>query len=77
MHDGEPLKQGSPPKWMFRTEIMYERDAKTAPKLSSNELQARQCLLKAEAAEDEGNFPEATKFYKMAYRLDRTLDTGF
>mmetsp|Transcript_9484 Transcript_9484/g.13947 ORF Transcript_9484/g.13947 Transcript_9484/m.13947 type:complete len:274 (-) Transcript_9484:232-1053(-) len=77
LHDGEPLKQGSPPKWVFRTEIMYERDVETAPKLSSDQLQARQYLQKAEAAEDKANFLEATNFYKLAYRLDRSLDTGF
>ena len=23
MHDGEPLKAGSPPKWLFRSEVMF------------------------------------------------------
>lgn len=29
MHDGEPLKEGSPPKWLFRTDVVFERDAET------------------------------------------------
>jgi hypothetical protein len=75
MHDdGEPLKEGSPPKWMFRTEIMFERDPKTAPQMTSQQREAREFLRKAETAEMQGNIPEAITLYKKAYRLDTTLD---
>lgn len=74
MHDGEPLINGSPPKWLFRTEIMYKRDPDTAPKLSDDQIQARKCIEEAEAAESKGDIAGATKFYKIAYRLDNSLD---
>lgn len=74
MHDGEPLKAGSPPKWLFRTEVMYERDPETAPKLSEDQIKARKYLDEAEDAEKNGDIIGATKLYKMAYRLDSSLD---
>lgn len=74
MHDGEPLKKGSPPKWLFRTEVMYARDPTTAPKMSEQEVEARKFLKKAEEAENQGDIKGATTFYKMAYRLDSRLD---
>lgn len=76
MHDGEPLKKGSPDKWLFRTEIMYRRDKDSAPVMSSEETEAREYLKKAESAEKSADFVQATKYYKMAYRLDPTLDAG-
>jgi len=77
MHDGEPLKDGSPPKWLFRTEVMYRRDPETAPKLSKQQVEAREFLEKAEKAEVNCNISEAVQLYRKAYRLDPTLDTGF
>lgn len=74
MHDGEPLKEGSPPKWLFRTEILFERDPETAPQLTSEQKEAREFLKKAEQAEEGGRLPEAVSFYKKAYRLDPSLD---
>lgn len=76
MHDGEPLKERSPPKWLFRTEIMYARDPETAPKLTSKQLEAREFLKKAEMAEVAGDIPGATQLYRRAYRLDPALDAG-
>jgi len=75
MHDGEPLKDGSPPKWLFRTEVMYERDPDSAPKLSSVQVEARELLKEAEKAEMSCDIPEATRLYRKAYRLDPTLDS--
>ena len=75
MHDGEPLHEGSPPKWLFRSEIMYKRDPKTVPLMTSAQTDAREYLRKAEEAETEGDVMQATKFYKIAYRLDNTLDS--
>lgn len=76
MHDGEPLKKGSPPKWLFRTEIMYERDPDSAPKMSPEQQEARKYLSQAEDAEMKGNITEAIALYKVAYRLDPDLEHG-
>ncbi len=76
MHDGEPLKEGSAPKWLFRTEIMFERDPDTAPKLTSDEKEARELFKKAVEAEAEGKIAEAIALYKRAFRLDSTLDSS-
>jgi hypothetical protein len=75
LHDGEPLKEGSPPKWLFRTEVMYERDPETAPKLTCDQLDARELLKQAEEAEVKGCIPEATLLYRKAYKLDPVLDS--
>lgn len=74
MHDGEPLKEGSPPKWLFRTEIIFERDPATAPQLSKDQKDARELLKRAEEAEEGGQLNEAISFYKQAYRLDPSLE---
>lgn len=74
MHDGEPLKEGSPPKWLFRTEIMYQRDPDSAPKMSQEQKDAQEFLQRAELAENNGDIQGATKFYKKAYKLDPSLD---
>jgi hypothetical protein len=74
MHDGEPLKEGSPPKWLFRTDIMYERDPETAPKLKPTEVEARKCLALAEEAESKGEISKAISLYNRAYRLDPRIE---
>ena len=75
MHDGEPLKAGSPPKWLFRSEVMFERDPDTAPKMSEQQIETRKYLKMAEDAESRGDILGATSLYKKAYRLDFRLDT--
>ncbi|CAJ1936489.1 unnamed protein product [Cylindrotheca closterium] len=74
MHDGEPLKTGSPPKWLFRTEIMYQRDPKSAPTLTKTEVEARQFLGLAEESESNGEINKAILLYNRAYRLDPRLE---
>jgi hypothetical protein len=74
MHDGEPLQEGSPEKWLFRSEIIFERDPETAPQLTIEEKEARELLKRAEVAEEECNILEAIHLYKKAYKLDPTLD---
>lgn len=74
MHDGEPLKEGSPPKWLFRSEIMYERDPKSAPQLTSDQRDARKYLAQAEEAERSGDISKAISLYKKAYKLDQALE---
>ena len=74
MHDGEPLLNDSPPKWLFRTEVMYRRDPESIPVLTEAEQEARQLVQKAEAAETNGDIPAAMKLYRRAYQLDPKLD---
>ena len=74
MHDGEPLKQDSTPKWLFRTEIMYERDPQSAPKATPTEVEARQFLVLAEEAESKGEINKAISLYTRVYRLDPRLE---
>lgn len=75
MHDGEPLHEGSSPKWLFRTEILYERQPETAPTMTNSQLEARSLLKKAEEAESNGDIPTAIKCYNRAYRLDPKLES--
>lgn len=74
LHDGEPLAENSPPKWIFIASVYYRRDPETAPTLSEDQTRARQFLDDAMAAEEEGKLDQATQFYKQAYRLDPLLE---
>ena len=76
MHDGEPLKEGSPPKWLFRTEIMFKRDPESAPQMTCEQKEARKLLKEAEISEMQGDIMEAIKLYNRAYKLDISLDYG-
>lgn len=76
MHDGEPLKEGSPPKWLFRTDVMFERDPATAPQRSPEQIEARHILKQAEQAENDGDIPGAIRLYNRAYHLDPSLEEG-
>eukprot|EP00035_Acanthoeca_spectabilis_P031243 m.13253 g.13253 ORF g.13253 m.13253 type:complete len:322 (-) comp4632_c0_seq1:263-1228(-) len=73
MHDGEPLKDGAPQKWLFRTEVMYARDEGTGAEFSENEVLARQLLKQAEDTEAV-NAMAAMKLYRRAYKLDPKLE---
>lgn len=75
LHDGEPLAAAdSPPKWIFRALVYYQREPETAPKLSKAAREARQILKQAIEAEEAGEIGEAIKLYKKAYGLDPSLD---
>ena len=74
MHDSEQLQEGDPPKWIFRTDIVFERDPETAPQLTDSEMKARAFLDKAEAMERKGDLVSAMKLYTKAYRLDPSLE---
>ena len=73
-HDGEPLQEGSPPKWFFRTDVVFERDAETAPKLTDGQREARRALDQAEEFETQGAIKDAIRCYSKAYRLDPSLE---
>ena len=68
------LKEGSPPNWLFRAEIMYKRDPDSASKLSKEQLEARMYLRLAGQAEEDGDIMDAINLYKKAYRLDPSLE---
>ena len=70
MHDGEPLAEDSPPKWIFRTLVLYKRDPETAPTMTGDQKQAREL----KEAERLGRIQEAIKLYLKAYRPDSSLD---
>lgn len=68
MHDSEPLATGSPPKWIFRTEVMYERDYESAPMLAPETETARRIERSAERVEREEPM-RAMQLYRVAQRL--------
>lgn len=74
LHDGEPLNEGSSPKWVYRSLIYYKRDPESAPKLTTTEVHARKLIKEAEEAEQSGLIDKAISLYKAAYRLDPSLD---
>ena len=74
MHDGEPVEEGFPPKWIFRTEVLFERDPATAPRRTDREREARLHLRRAEDTEADGRFGAAAALYTRAYRLDPSLE---
>jgi len=74
MHDGEPLTEDAPAKWLFLCSVFYRRDPETAPQLSDEHREARRLFEEAVAAEEAGNIPQAIKLYKQSYRLDPSLD---
>merc|ERR1712154_138579 len=76
MHDGEPLKEGSAPKWIFHAQVIFERDPETAPRFTREQREAREILKLAETAETEGNVSEAIRLYRRAYKLDSSLDSS-
>jgi len=76
MHDGEPLREGSPPKWLFRADVMYARDPASIPVMSQDQEEARRYLARAEELEAKGDIVGAIVFYKKAYRLDPELEVA-
>jgi hypothetical protein len=74
LHDGEPLNEGSPPKWVYHSLIYYKRDPESAPILTLKEAHARKLIKEAEEAEESGLIDKAISLYKAAYRLDPSLD---
>ena len=68
MHDSEPLRRGSGPKWIWRTEVMYRREPESAPMLCPAAELARRIERDAERIEREEAM-EAMKLYQLAQRL--------
>ena len=74
LHEGGAISEDGPPKWLLLTQVLYQRDADSAPKLTQNQRLARAFLRQAEQAEIQGKITEAIKFYNKAYKLDPTLE---
>lgn len=74
MHDGEPLAEGSPAKYIFRALIYYQRDPESAPRLSDQQREAMEMYRQAVSAEESGNITTAIGLYKRAFRLDPSLE---
>jgi 2OG-Fe(II) oxygenase superfamily len=77
LHDGEPIDPKCPvEKWIYRTDIMYERDENSimASWLTASQREARQHLEEAQRLEANGQLAEARINYNRAYRLDPALD---
>jgi len=78
MHDGEPLNPQRPEaqKWLYRSEVMYERDLTSplTPQMTAEQWEAREYLHSAVKMEEAGNISAATQAYRKAYRLDPSLE---
>ena len=72
LHDGQRLEPGCPPKWIFRTDVIYERDAGTGPQreeMTEAQHAARRLYSEAEGLEAEDP-AGAAKLYRRAFRAD-------
>ena len=67
-HDSEPLEPGAPPKWIFRTEVVYRRDPASAPVIDPETAFARRCEKAAESYE-RAEPMRAMELYQLAQRL--------
>ena len=78
LHDGEPLAEGCPQKWIFRTDVIYQRDRGTGPalqELSAAQEEARKVYAEAEGLEAEDALI-AAKLYRRAFKLDPSLEAA-
>jgi hypothetical protein len=76
LHDGERLEKGCPPKWIYRTDVIYQRDEGTGPHVAGmTEAQhtARRLYAEAEALEVEDPMG-AAKLYRRAFKADASLE---
>uniref|UniRef100_A0A7S2MDY2 Fe2OG dioxygenase domain-containing protein n=1 Tax=Haptolina brevifila TaxID=156173 RepID=A0A7S2MDY2_9EUKA len=68
MHDGEPLTVGAPPKWLFRTEVMYKRDPQELEAISPEDAEARRLDVLAESVE-RADAMAACELNKLSLKL--------
>lgn len=74
LHDGEPVRSGT--KAIFRSDVVFQR---TPGSEAPREEPAQKALLlhrQAERKEAEGDYDEATRLYRAAYKLDPSLEAG-
>lgn len=68
MHDSEPLAQGAPPKWIWRTEVMYKRDEATAP-TSDPTMELVRSIERAAEKIERDDAMRSMQLYQLAQRL--------
>jgi len=68
MHDGEQLALGAPPKWLFRSEVMYRREARDVDALATEDVEARRLDVLAESIE-RSNAMAAMELNKLSDKL--------
>jgi hypothetical protein len=68
MHDSEPLLEGAPPKWIWRSEVMYRRDPASAPQLDRGAELARAIDRVAEKME-RTDAMQSMRMFKLSQRL--------
>lgn len=68
MHDSEPLLEGAPEKWIWRSEVMYRRDPASTPQLDRGKELARAIVRAAEKIE-RTDAMQSMRIYKLAQRL--------
>lgn len=75
LHDGEELVEGCPHKWIFRTDVIFERLPGTGSQreFSDQQQRARQMLAEAERLEAEDP-QRAMQLYRGAFKLDPALE---
>jgi hypothetical protein len=72
LHQAAPSGEGNENKWILRTDIMYQRQ--TPPNRPSHIAKAYSLLEEAVEAEANQKFDEATRLYRMAYKLYPELE---
>jgi len=70
LHEGEALLSGV--KYIMRSDIMFQRQ--DPPNIDPKEQLALSLLSQAQSKEKEGQFSEATEYYKRAFRLWPALE---
>jgi len=70
LHEGEALRSGV--KYLMRSDIMFQRQ--DPPNIDPKEQLALSLLSQAQTKEKEGQFSEATEYYKRAFRLWPALE---
>lgn len=75
LHDGQCVRgQPGTKKHILRTDVMYERVPGTQVQLTPTQVEAREVLKLAGAAEESKDFDTARLMYKRAFRLDPDLE---
>jgi len=73
LHEGGQLLPDSGLKYILRTDIMFERDQSTAPKMSENQIEALHQRNLGSQFEDKKDFKSAIACYKRAEKLEANL----
>ena len=69
MHDSEPLRSGAPPKWIYRTEVIYTREPSSVPAIRTEAALAREIERAAERIE-RSDPTRSVRLYQLAQRLN-------